>query len=275
MDESLKNPSEMTRREFGGLALGSIFGITLGQTLLAACGTNGAVAEATPRIVAPKAAPIVKHWAVEMHEICSDLRASAIPAKIWQERTESLFERIELEELLKFIDFEALRKRIEMPDLGVGTAPVVFPELEGLPEKAVFVRKIFGMKKGRAIVPHGHSNMASAHLVLKGDFHLRHFEKLAIEDKHLRIRPTIDRQAGPGDSSSISDERDNVHWFVANSDEAYTFDVIMLDVGGGKYDIHNIDIDAAEKANGDLLAPIIDVNTALEKYGKQHHGPLA
>ncbi|QQS41735.1 MAG: hypothetical protein IPM63_01955 [Acidobacteriota bacterium] len=274
MEESLKKTNGMNRRDFGGLAIGSIAGIAFGQTLLAACGGETSIAESTNPIVGPKAAPIVKHWAVEMHEISSDLRNSAIPAKIWQERIEALFDRVELEDLLKLIDFEALRKRVEIPDLGVGTQPVVFPKLEGLPEKTVFVKKIFGMKKGRAIVPHGHSNMASAHLILKGDFHLRHFEKVAIEGKSLRIRPTIDRIAAAGDSSSISDERDNVHWFVANSDEAYTFDVIMLDLGGAKYDIHNIDIDGADRSGGDLLAPIIDVDTALKKYGKQHHGPL-
>ncbi|MCO6509501.1 MAG: hypothetical protein J5I65_01805, partial [Aridibacter famidurans] len=262
-------------REFGGLAFWSIVSIAFGQTLLAACDEERSIAYSTNPIVGPKAAPIVEHWAVEMHEICSDLQTDRLSAKIWQERMEALFDRVEMNDLLKFIDFETLKKRVEMPDLGVGTRPVVFPKLEGLSEKTVFVKKIFGMKKGRAIVPHGHSSMASAHLILKGDFHLRHFEKLAKEGENLRIRPTIDRQAAAGDSSSISDERDNVHWFIANSDEAFTFDIIMLDLGGKSYDIHNIDIDAAERTGGDLLAPIIDVETALKKYGKQHHGPLA
>lgn len=276
MDKSCNRSMEMNRREFGGLALGSIATFAFGQTLLAACTSNSSIAEATPQIIDSKAAPIVKHWAVEMHEICSDLRTSAIPAKIWQERVEALFDRVDLKDLLKFIDFESLQKRVEMPDLGVGTRPVEFPNIEGLPEKTVFVKKIFGMKKGRAIVPHGHSNMASAHLILNGSFHLRHYEKVAIEGKSLRIRPTIERQSGPGDASSISDERDNVHWFIADTDEAYTFDVIMLDLEGRGYDIHNLDIEAATgTGGGDLLAPMIDVDTALKKYGKQHHGPLA
>ena len=64
--------TKINRREFGGLAIGSLVSIAFGQTLLTACERNKAVAEATPRIIASKAAPIVKYWAVEMHEICSD-----------------------------------------------------------------------------------------------------------------------------------------------------------------------------------------------------------
>ena len=128
------------------------------------------------------------------------------------------------------------------------------------------------MKKGRAVIPHGHSNMASAHLVLKGEFALRHFEKIGTENNHLEIKPTIDRLIRTGDYSSISDEKDNVHWFIAESETAFTFDVIMLDLKGNTTEIHNIDIAAAEKlSKGHLRARIIDVDTALKKYGKQHH----
>ncbi|REJ78291.1 MAG: hypothetical protein DWQ47_02180 [Acidobacteria bacterium] len=273
MTEPKSEKKMLSRREFGSLALGSIATIAFSQTLLSACSTNEGVAEATPRIIGPKAAPIVRHWVLELQEISSDLRSSSIPVRMWQEKIEALFSRIELKDLLKDIDFETLRKRVEMPDLGVGTAPVVFPVIDGLPEKTVFVKKIFGMKKGRAIVPHGHSNMASAHLILAGGFHMRHFEKLEDKGDSLLIRPTLDKNVKPGDASSISDEKDNVHWFIAESDESYTFDVIMLDLAGKKYDIHNLDIEKAETAgNGDLRAPKIDVNKALKKYGKQHHG---
>lgn len=254
------------------MAIGSLVTLAFGETLLSACGGRKDSADAVKSIVDSKAAPIVRHWAAEMQDICSDLGRSNISPVIWQERIESLFERVELKELLNFIDFETLSERISFPDLGVGTQTVKFPSIAGLPSKTVFIKKIFGMKKGRAIVPHGHSNMASAHLILKGDFHLRHFEKTADEGDVLRIRPSIDRRVTAGDCSSISDERDNVHWFIAETDEAFTFDVIMLDLEGGKYKIHNIDIDDAEKAGGgELIVPKIDVAAALEKYGKQHH----
>ena len=220
----------------------------------------------------PAVQPITGHWAKQLNEICQDLKLQRLSPTLWQEQVEALLAKIELPELLRFIDFERLIKGMEYPDLGVATKSVVLPKLEGLPERTVFVKKIFGMKKGRAIIPHGHSNMASAHLVLKGDFHMRHYEKEEEQSGHLLIRPSIDRTASPGDCSSISDERDNVHWFIANTETAFTFDVIMLNLNERAYDIHNIDIqDGEQLSNGLIRAKKMDVEAALKKYGNGHH----
>jgi hypothetical protein len=75
-----------------------------------------------------------------------------------------------------------------------------------------------------------------------------------------------------GESSSISDEKDNVHWFIADSATAFTFDVIMLDLHDKLYDIHNLDIyKKQDLSDGTMKVPILDVETALKKYGKQTH----
>lgn len=249
---------DVSRRQFCSTLLGSV----AAHMLLSSC-------TATPQVVSSKAEPIVKHWALELNEYCADLKTAKLSQTHWQASLEKLFARIDLPELLKFIDFESLRKGLQYPDLGVATANVALPKLDGLPEDVVFLKKIFGLKRDRAIIPHGHSNMASGHLILEGEFDLRHFEKVGQTKQHLTIRPTIERKAAAGSFSSISDERDNVHWFVATSEHAYTFDVIMLDLNGKRYDIHNLDIERAEKgSNGELRAPIIDVQSALKKYGK-------
>ncbi len=216
--------------------------------------------------------PITDHWAINLNDYCADLKKNAITTLQWQRKIEELYQKIELNELLKFIDFKNLIKGFEYPDLGVSTRTVTFPQLKGLPKRTVFVKKIFGMKKDRAIIPHGHSNMASAHLILSGEMHLRHYEKMQQDDHNLIIKPTIDRIAKLGESSSISDEKDNVHWFIANTATAFTFDVIMLDLDQKNYDIHNLDIyESEDLKNGTLKVPILDVQTALKKYGKQHH----
>jgi len=102
--------------------------------------------------------------------------------------------------------------------------------------------------------------------------HLRHYEKIQQEEQNLIIKPSMGRIAKVGDSSSISDEKDNVHWFIANTETAFTFDVIMLDLNDRSYDIHNLDIyESEDLKNGTLKVPILDVQTALKKYGKQHH----
>jgi len=216
--------------------------------------------------------PITDHWAIKLNEFCADLKTESITTLQWQTQIEDLYRQIELEEILRFIDFENLIKGFKYPDLGVHTKQVKFPKLSGLPENTAFVKKIFGMKKDRAIIPHGHSNMASAHLILKGELHLRHYEKIGQEDKNLIIKPTVDKIAKLGESSSISDEKDNIHWFIANTENAFTFDVIMLDLNNKPYDIHNIDIfEKQDLANGTLRVPILDVETALKKYGTQSH----
>lgn len=215
---------------------------------------------------------ITKHWAIELNDYCNDLRKSGIDVMEWQRNIESLFDRIPLDDLLKFIDFEQLIKGFDYPDLGVNTKKITFPKLEGLPERTAFVKKIFGMKKDRAIIPHGHVNMSSAHLLLRGEMHLRHYQNLGIEGNTMIIKPTIDKQISIGQSSSISDNKDNVHWFIAESESAFTFDVIMLDLDDKPYDIYNLDIYAKENQhNGNYRVPILDVDTALKKYGKESH----
>ncbi len=216
--------------------------------------------------------PITDHWAKQLNEICLDLKRSSLSQRQWQDQIENLFRSIEMNDLLKFIDFEKLTRNFQYADLGVSTKPVVFPTMEGLPSNTVFVKKIFGLQKERSIIPHGHSNMTSSHLVLKGELALRQFEKIEEDENHVVIKPTVDRIATRGDTSSISDERNNIHWFIANSQHAFTFDVIMLDLNGKRYDIHNIDIRDGEKiSNGMIRAAKMDVDDALKKYGKETH----
>lgn len=216
--------------------------------------------------------PITDHWAIRLNEFCSDLKTASITTTQWQVHISELYDKIELTEIMKFIDFANLIKGFQYPELGVNTKNVKFPKLAGLPERTVFVKKVFGMKKDRAIIPHGHSNMASVHLILNGEMHLRHYEKIRQEDENLIIKPTVDKIAAIGDSSFISDEKDNVHWFVANTKTAFTFDVIMLDLNDKPYGIHNLDIyEKKDMGDGTLRVPILGVEMALKKYGKETH----
>lgn len=250
----------MNRRQFGKNLLGTVVSYSLMEALF------------EYNAFAKPINPIIRHWSVQLNEFCSDLKKESISPKEWQEQIENLYSIIDLSELLKFIDFENLRKGFQYPDLGVDTKMVKFPKLDGLPENTLFVKKIFGMKKDRAIIPHGHSNMTSAHLVINGELHLKQYEKIRQEDSNLIIKPTIDKLVSLGTSSSISDEENNVHWFRAKTETAFTFDVIMLDLKGKRYDIHNLDIFQKEDlADGTLRVPILDVETALKKYGKETH----
>jgi hypothetical protein len=97
------------------------------------------------------------------------------------------------------------------------------------PKKLVFGKQIFALKKGRSVVPHGHNNMATAFLILNGDLRGRHYDRLEDEKDHIIIRPTIDRSFKLAEYSTVSDYKDNIHWFKAESDVAYIFNIHVND----------------------------------------------
>lgn len=206
-----------------------------------------------------------------LHARSLDLREERISPRDWQDAIEALLRDVDLDDLFKAIDFEHLRKGFPFADLGVATRPIQLDLPQGM-EKLSFHWKVFGVQEGRAIIPHGHANMASAHLVLDGRFDLRHYDLLLKEKEHLIMRPTIHQESSRGEVSSISDEHNNIHWFRTLSRHAFTLDVIMTDLQGKAYDIYNIDSYEAESIDEGLLrAPILDVETALKKYGKEMH----
>jgi len=211
----------------------------------------------------------VAHWSVRLNEYCQDLRTESLTVAEWQEHVETLFSRVRLRDLLVFLDFELFQKGFKFTDQGVRSEKISLPRIKGLPKKTAFKKQIYGMKKGCAIIPHGHSNMVSAHVVLQGEIHARHYDKLALEDAHMIIQPSSDNAMTAGTHSSISDGKDNVHWFVANTDACFMFDVILLNLHERSHSIHNLDIYELEKLPEDKLrVPIIDLGSAIRKYGR-------
>ena len=66
-------------------------------------------------------------------------------------------------------------------------------------------------------MPHGHDNMCTGFIILRGDFIGKHYDRVEDNKDHYLIKPTIDRTFKPGECSTISDHKDNVHWFKADS----------------------------------------------------------
>ncbi|MBX7218701.1 MAG: hypothetical protein K1Y36_02035 [Blastocatellia bacterium] len=214
--------------------------------------------------------PVTEHWLKEVNDLGHELRGQKIAPHLWQQQMETLFNRVPLPDLLRFIDFEKLMKGVELPDLGVTTRDAKFPKLAGLPKETEFIGRVFAMSRGRAIIPHGHRNMVSGHLIIKGEMHVRHFERLHDEADYLHMRPTIDRHSGAGTATTISDEKDNIHWLIAKSETAYTFDVLLHRLNPKQPTvIENLDPDRAEKLKDEVLrVKKISVEEGLERYGK-------
>ena len=93
----------------------------------------------------------------------------------WQKKIEELYKSADVADFLRLIDFDKLTRNLELADNGARSLSVKFPKVEGIPENISWGRQIFALKKGCSVVPHGHNNMATAFLILKGEFRGRHF----------------------------------------------------------------------------------------------------
>jgi hypothetical protein len=202
-----------------------------GKRLLSSLLTYSLLKTAFERdLFAQSVKPITERWLKGIHELCGDLRTNRVSQTQWQERIGQLHSRLPLTELLRFLDFEKLESQIVVPPGGEKTKLFDFPKLDWLPEAdgRGWGMSIFAVDKGSAISPHGHYNMVSAHLVLKGEFHVRHFDRVEEQSEHWIIRPTIDRLSKPGEETSISEKKDNIHWLKnVGHDKAFTLDVVV------------------------------------------------
>lgn len=208
----------LSRRSFNQQSLGSLVTFSLLETLFA-CDAFGKEVQ-----------PITARWLNELNGLGLDLRNEALTQVVWQEKVEELFTRADLPELLKFVDFEQLAANAKLVEHGARSLRCSFPKVEGLPTNLVFGKQIFAVKKDRSVVPHGHNNMATAFLVLDGKFEGRHYDRVEDERDHMIIKPTIDRNFGQGECSTVSDYKDNVHWFKASHEPSFLFNIHVLNV---------------------------------------------
>ena len=250
--------STLNRREFSRATLGSLLTYSLLQTLSR---SNAFADEIKPTVIA---------WLKLVNSLAEDVRDQKIKQVDWQKQVEALFQKIDPADAMRLIDFEALTKDLKIVDNGANSLRPKFPKVEGLPTEYVFGRQIFALKKGRSVVPHGHNNMATAFLILKGDFHGRLYDRVKDEESHILIKPTVDRDFHTGEASSVSDHKDNVHWFQAKSETAFIFNIHVLNVSPGKGEsTGRVYVDPnGEKVEGGLLrAKRLDHKEAHKIYG--------
>jgi hypothetical protein len=179
-------------------------------------------------------APNMKRWYRDLDAIGRAVKDHRLTPEQWRKRIEALHGSVSLEDLLRFIDFQRLIDGLTYPERWGAIRDVRFPRIPGLPDH-IPGAKIFAYRKHAATSPHGHNNMVSAHLIVKGLFHVRTYHRVRDEEGYLILEPAIDRIAGPGEVVTMSDESHNVHWFTAASDHAYTLDVPVTHLKPGKH----------------------------------------
>lgn len=247
--------SMISRREFQQQTLGSLLTWSLLNTLF----TADAFADEV-KLLATK-------WLTELNTMSQDLRVDKLDSVAWQKQVETLFAKVDLPEMLKFIDFEKLTREVQPPQSGEKSLRATLPKVEGLPTDLVFGHQVFALGQGRSVVPHGHDNMATAFLILQGEFHGRHFDRLEDDAEHMIIKPTLDKTFGAGGCSTVSDFKDNVHWFKSNSDRSFIFNIHVLSLNAGPSGRVYVDPEGEKLSGGRIRARKIDHAEANKLYG--------
>ena len=247
-----------TRREFTRHALQSLTALALIEGLGA------------HRLFGADVQPIVDEWFKELDSISRDVHEQRMKDVEFQKALEALYGRVDLPALLKTLDFDRMAAGVNFPAHGAKSLPVDFKNVSGLPTSLVFGRQIFAMSKGRSVIPHGHDNMATGFLILKGTLRGRHYDRIEDHKDHYIVRPTIDRTFTPGQCSTISDHKDNVHWFQAESDSAFIFNIHVNDTDPGNPKCPGrvyVDPLGEKLAGGLVKAPKISYGKANQMFG--------
>lgn len=247
-----------SRRAFNKKLVGSLMTYGLIETLFAR------------DLFADTVKPILQQWMLELHTLGQDLKKQKLPDVEFQAKLEDLYRRVELPELLKLVDLDRLTKGLKYPDKGAANLGIDLSKIEGLPPRLVFGKQIFAMKKGRSVVPHGHDNMCTGFIILQGDFIGKHYDRVEDHADHYLLKPTIDRRFKPGECSTVSDHKDNVHWFQAESDTGFIFNIHVQG-----YNLQNpkapgrvyVDPEGEKVAGGLIVAKKISSAECHRKYG--------
>ncbi len=255
--------ANLTRRSFSAGTLSSLLTFSLLETL---CRSE---------LLADEIRPNVIRWLADINQLSADVQGQRIEQTLWQQKIEELMAQVSMSDFLSLVDFERLSSGVTFAERGERSLKVNFPKVEGLPTELTFGRQIFALKKGRSVVPHGHNNMATAFLILKGDLHGRHYHRVRDEGSgrqpsHMIIKPTIDRDFGVGECSTVSDIKDNVHWFQAQSESAFIFNLHVYGVSpDSKLPTARVYIDPHGEpiAGGLTRARVISYKEANELYG--------
>jgi PCO_ADO len=213
---------------------------------------------ASRRVFAAGASKRFQDWIRTHEQLAVELHQSPQSGARWQREVEALSQSIELDEIRRGIDFAKLERGFRGTKQSLRLGP-----------NLMFGAAIFLIDRKHAITPHGHRNMTSAHLLLDGKLRVRNFDRVSDEPNHLILRPTVDATIEPGACSTMSTQRNNIHWFTALTERAFTLDVVVSDLkpGDKSYYIDLVDPRGGTKrGDGTIRAPRIDWKTSVRLY---------
>jgi hypothetical protein len=208
-------------------------------------------------------------WVDRQEELARALMSGEITPLSWMQSVRSLAAEVDLQELLALVNRSDLRPAPQGASNDPAKRYVRFIDSSGAPRRLTYGAALFDFTPGNVITPHGHRHMVSAHLVARGAFRIRNFDRVGDEPGLMLIRPTRDFIAPTGSLSAMSSLQDNIHWFVPHNGAATTFDVVIsdLDPGQPSYEIQAIDpLNGQHRPGGVIAAPIIGFGEASRRY---------
>ena len=213
----------------------------------------------------------IRSWIHQLDSLGRDLLNGQITALVWQNGMDDLYRNIDPDMLLRSICFEQTTNNsaFDSIDQSKNFTPVHFLPHTGAPEHMVVTTKVAKITKGRSILPHGHLNMVSAFLTLSGEFHVRQYDRLHYDEKFFHIRQTSDHVSQPGQWNSHFDDKNNIHWLTAMTDDTYLFGTKLTHIDPNRYFASNLYVDVYGKdlGNGVIQAERIDFDRVHELYG--------
>ena len=202
-------------------------------------------------------------------QLAQSLTLGEISALNWHDEVNRIASEVDVEELMS----EVRHGRVETVGKPFMRDPVkrsvAFVDSSGAPRKLIYAAALFSFDPTNVITPHAHKHMASAHMVVEGKVRIRTFDRVADEENAIVIRPTGDHIATVGSAAAMTTAKDNVHWFVAASPNATTFDVIVdsLDAGQESYVIQPLDpLGGRMRADGAIVAPVLSFDESMRRY---------
>src|SRR5262245_36984269 len=126
----------VSRREFNAQFLGTLTTFGLLETLFAR------------DLFADEVKPVIHAWVRDLHTLGQDLKGHKLKDTDFQTKLEELYRRVDLPELLRLVELDRLAANTKFPEKGAANLGVDLSRVEGLPQRLVFGKQIFAVRKG-------------------------------------------------------------------------------------------------------------------------------